>query len=224
MRQLRSGSRGSAAASTTRQFSAAPAEQAAGDDDDIVIQAFKEQTKQYKQISEAAKNVQVPIDGDADAIKKYADEMQRIKKQAGALDPVEVANAKMDFDLECAGFNVRKFLGLFAIQRDTLGEFGNTVLNEVTAAVDEVEQKTDAILDGDNEEGWSLFQQKIGEIGKKHNLDDLEKIKEQSVVEQYTDSINDLRTSAVEEMEAAKRKDGLEWVKVDLSQLKPKLT
>ena len=26
-----------------------------GDDDDIVIQAFKEQTKQYKQISEAAK-------------------------------------------------------------------------------------------------------------------------------------------------------------------------
>ena len=44
------------------------------------------------------------------------------------------------------------------------------------------------------------------------------------VLLQYTDSINDLRASAVEEMEAAKRKDGLEWVKVDLSQLKPKLT
>ena len=68
----------------------------------------------------------------------------------------------MDFDLECAGFNVRKFIGLFATQRETLGEFGNAVLNDVTAAVDEVEQKTDAILDLDNEEGWSLFQQKIG--------------------------------------------------------------
>ena len=32
-------------------------------------------------------NVQVPIDGDADAIKKYADEMQRIKKQVGVICP-----------------------------------------------------------------------------------------------------------------------------------------
>ena len=44
------------------------------------------------------------------------------------------------------------------------------------------------------------------------------------VLLQYTQSINDLRESAAEEMEAAKRKDGLEWVKVDLSELKPKLT
>ena len=87
-----------------------------GDDDDIVIQAFKQQTKQYKQVSEAAKvtdtikvgpmhalqrylnshryryashllaflqNVAVPLSGDANAVKKYADEMQKIKKQVG---------------------------------------------------------------------------------------------------------------------------------------------
>lgn len=88
-----------------------------GDDDDIVIQAFKQQTKQYKQVSEAAKvthtiklgpvnalqrylkfhtswyashllavclqNVAVPLSGDSNAVKKYADEMQKIKKQVG---------------------------------------------------------------------------------------------------------------------------------------------
>ena len=32
-------------------------------------------------------NVQVPIDGDADAIKKYADEMQKIKKQVSVKYP-----------------------------------------------------------------------------------------------------------------------------------------
>lgn len=88
-----------------------------GDDDDIVIQAFKQQTKQYKQVYEAAKvtnivkmgplhalqrylkiytsryashllavclqNVAVPLSGDSNAVKKYADEMQKIKKQVG---------------------------------------------------------------------------------------------------------------------------------------------
>ena len=73
----------------------------------------------------------------------------------------------MEFDLECAGFNVRKFLGLYATQLSTLDESGNTVLNDITAAVEEVEQKTDAILDGDNEEGWSLFQQKV-EVSSQH--------------------------------------------------------
>ena len=79
-----------------------------------MIQAFREQTQQYKQISEAAKvqklcictwagafscnaatryadpeasflqKVSVPLNGDANAIKKYADEMQKIKKQVGS--------------------------------------------------------------------------------------------------------------------------------------------
>ena len=74
------------------------------------MQAFKEQTKQYKQVYEAAKvmgqalgaqffdrleciyvalltvhialqNVAVPLNGDVNAVKKYADEMEKIKKQ-----------------------------------------------------------------------------------------------------------------------------------------------
>lgn len=81
--------------------------------------------------------------------------------QAGALDPIEVAEARMDFDLECSGYNVRQFLGTFSAQ-STLDDSGNAVMSDILALVDEVEQQTDAVLDGDNEEGWELFRSKIG--------------------------------------------------------------
>ena len=67
----------------------------------------------------------------------------------------------MEFDLECSGYNVRKFLTTFSSQ-GSLGDFGTTVLNDITAVVDEIEQTTDSVLDGENEEGWKLFQEKIG--------------------------------------------------------------
>jgi len=80
--------------------------------------------------------------------------------QAGALDPVEVADARMEYDLECSGYNVRQFLGTISGQ-GTLGEFGHAVMADILALVTEVEQETDAVLDADNEEGWEMFQEKV---------------------------------------------------------------
>lgn len=80
--------------------------------------------------------------------------------QAGALDPLEAASAKMDYDLECSGYNVRQFLAHVSDQGE-LGELGNNVLSDILAAVDSIEQDTDAVLDGENEEGWDAFQSKI---------------------------------------------------------------
>ena len=67
----------------------------------------------------------------------------------------------MEYDLECSGYNVRQFLGTVSTQ-NALGELGNAVMSDLLAVVDEVEQQTDAVLDGDNEEGWELFRQKVG--------------------------------------------------------------
>ena len=84
----------------------------------------------------------------------------RAMLQAGALDPLEAASAKMDYDLECSGYNVRQFLAHVSDQGE-LGELGNNVLSDILAAVDSIEQDTDAVLDGENEEGWDAFQSKI---------------------------------------------------------------
>ena len=39
---------------------------------------------------------------------------------------------------------------------------------------------------------------------------------------QYKAQLDELRTTAQEDMEVAKRKDGLDWVNIDPAQLKPK--
>ena len=80
--------------------------------------------------------------------------------QAGALDPVEVADARMEYDLECSGYNVRQFLGTISGQ-GTLGDFGHAVMEDILALVTEVEQETDAVLDAENEEGWEMFQERV---------------------------------------------------------------
>ena len=67
----------------------------------------------------------------------------------------------MEYDLECSGYDVRQFLGTVSTQ-GPLGEMGNAVMGDILAAVDEVEQQTDAVLDGNNEEGWELFRKKVG--------------------------------------------------------------
>lgn len=41
---------------------------------------------------------------------------------------------------------------------------------------------------------------------------------------QYAKTLEDLRSSAEEDMDQAKRKDGLDWVNIDPAQLKPKMT
>lgn len=127
----------------------------------------------------------------------------------------------MDYDLECSGYNVRQFLAHVSDQGE-LGELGNNVLSDILAAVDSIEQDTDAVLDGENEEGWDAFQSKIADIGKKHGLEDFEKIKQEGVVDQYKAQLDELKVQAQEDMEVAKRKDGLDWVNVDPAQLKPK--
>ena len=73
---------------------------------------------------------------------------------------MEAASAKMDYDLECSGYNVRQFLAHVSDQGE-LGELGNSVLSDILAAVDSIEEDTDAVLDGENEEGWDAFQSKI---------------------------------------------------------------
>ena len=67
----------------------------------------------------------------------------------------------MEYDLECSGYNVRQFLGTLSTQ-GPLGEMGNAVMSDILAAVDDIEQQTDAVLDGNNEEGWELFRKNVG--------------------------------------------------------------
>jgi molecular chaperone GrpE (heat shock protein) len=204
-----------------RTFSApAPEAQPAGDED-VVIEAFKDQQKAYRTVFEGHKNIQIPLTDDASAVKKYAEEVESLKRKAGVPPMTEVLDAHLDYHLACSGYNVRQFLTAALEDRDT-EEYGD-VVNELLQAIDQIEGQTGAVLDGDNEEGFQMLAQRAGEIEQKHGLAEYEKIQQEGILDTYKQKLQSLRQAASDEMEMAKKREGLEFVNVDVTSLKPKL-
>jgi len=115
---------------------------------------------------------------------------------------------------------VRSFIG--AAAPDLAVSESDPVLQDLLQAVEDIEEETGAPLDADNEDGWSKLSSVAKEIEQKHGLTDTRKLEDDAIFESYKAQIEHLRQVATDEMEAAKRRDGLEWVNVSLSELNPK--
>ncbi|KAK9811532.1 hypothetical protein WJX72_005484 [[Myrmecia] bisecta] len=208
-------------ANSSRVFAAEAAPKAGGGDDDVVIDTFKESQKQYREFMKGLKNIDLPTSDDANAIKKYASDMEGLKKKLGIPGVDEILDATLEHKLATAQWDVRKFLA-HATEDVDVDEAAD-VLAELEKAVDEVEDQTGQRLDANNEEGWRLIGTKAKDIAAKHGLDNVTKIREQAITDMYKEQLVELRRKAAEEMEAAKRKDHLEWVQVDPKEIKPKI-
>ena len=79
--------------------------------------------------------------------------------QIGMPPAEQVINATLDYQMSVSGYNVRKFINT-AVEGMDLGPYGS-VVEELTKAVDEIEQQTGAPLDGDNDKGWDSLKTKI---------------------------------------------------------------
>ena len=73
---------------------------------------------------------------------------------------VEAAlSATMDYQMNVAGFNVRKFIGS-AVDGIELGQYAG-VVEEISKAVDEIERETGAPLDSGNDKGWDSLRKRV---------------------------------------------------------------
>lgn len=193
----------------------------AGAEDDIVIVAFKEQQRHFRELVEGSKSIPLPLSGDDAAIKKYAEQMQALKKKIGIPDVDEKLDATLDYKLRAAGFNVRSYLRS-AVEGMELGSDMAGVITQVYAAVDAIEAKTGAPLDQSNKKGWDMLRAQVAEIAKKAGLDNAEAVKNEAVLEMYKGQIAELKSKVEDDMEMVKRREGLDWVNIDLGQLKLK--
>ncbi|BDA44807.1 probable ATP synthase 24 kDa subunit, mitochondrial [Coccomyxa sp. Obi] len=208
--------------SRQRFFSAGPsAPEASGADDDIVLETFKQGQKSYRAVLEGLKKIPVPLNGDEAALNKFVNEVESLKQKAGMPPMYEVVGATLSYQLKVARGNVRKFL-TSATEGVDLGDY-SVVVDEMLKAVDDIEAKTGAPLDASNEKGWKELQKRVEAIQKQHGLDDLAKVKKDSIMEMYKIQLENIKEQAVETMEAAKRRDGLEFIEVDVAKLQPKL-
>ncbi|PSC68360.1 putative ATP synthase 24 kDa mitochondrial [Micractinium conductrix] len=218
------GARALAQAEQFRQFAAAPTTPAQ-DDDDIVLTTFRKSQQQYQQLMKGLENINLPLTGDDAAIRKYAADVEALKKQIGMPDVEEVISAELDYKFACSGYDVRAFVSAALEGMGSLGGSLAAAKADVMAAVDAAEKAGGGELDPSNEKGWQVLTSKLQEIESKYGLGDRAKVRDDAIFDMYKSHISNLREEVLEGMNKA-RADGttdMADIQPDLSKLKPKL-
>lgn len=155
-------------------------------------------------------------------MKKYAGEVEALKKKIGIPDVEEVIDAELEYKFATSGYDIRKFVHHAVDGLDLAGLEG--VLPELLAAVDESEKASGSLLDADNDKGWQLLTSKIEAIEKKYGLVDKAKVREEAIFDLYKKHISSLKAQVEEDVNKARKADNLEFIQPDIAALKPKLT
>ena len=167
-------------------------------------------------------SIPVPLTGDDSAIKKYAQEVEALKKKVGMADYDDVLNAQMDYAFACSGYDVRKFVTSVFDDLKLPAEL-EAVARETLSAIEEAEAASGRELDASNEKGWAALTKMIGEIEAKHGLQDKAKVREESIFDMYKKHISSLKTAVEGDVDKARHADKLDHIHPDLGSLKPKL-
>lgn len=182
------------------------------------------QADETSRLSSLLQSIPVPLTGDDGAVKKYAKEVEALKKKVGMADYEEVLDAQMDFAFACAGYDVRKFVDSVLEDLDVSGGPLDGIAKEIVAAVQEAEASSGRELDASNDKGWAALGQKITDIERKHGLADKAKVRDEAIFDMYKKHISSLREAVEGEVNKARTADNLEYIQPELSNLKPKLT
>lgn len=159
----------------------------------------------------------MPLSGDPAAVKKFAADVEALKRKAGVPDEAELESALVAFRLKSSGGDLRKALASLTADDDSGLEAA------LTSLVDAVEKESGAALTDANTKGWALLASKVSALAKQRGLDDVAKVKADATVQMYASAIRSLREGAADAVSAAARRDGLEGVvSVDAAALKPK--
>lgn len=167
-------------------------------------------------------NIAVPLTGDDASVKKYAQEVEALKKKVGMADYEDVLNAQMDYAFACSGYDVKKFVSSVLDDLKLSGSL-ESVAKDTLAAVEEAEAASGRELDATNDKGWAALTKKIGEIEAKHGLQDKAKVRDEAVFEMYKKHISSLKDAVEGDVDKARVADNLGHIKTDLASLKPKL-
>jgi len=150
-------------------------------------------------------------------VKKFAADVEALKRKAGVPDEAELEAALVAFRLKSSGGDLRKALSSLTADDDSGLE------SALTSLVDAAEKESGAALTDANTKGWSLLAAKVSALAKQKGLDDVNKVKADATVQMYASAIQSLREGAADAVSAAARRDGLEGVvNVDAAALKPK--
>lgn len=189
----------------------------------MVMSAFKKQQANYKELMKGLSKVDVPLEGDAAAIKGYAQEVEKLKKKIGMPDYDAIVKAEMAYAMSVAGNDVKKFVNSVLGELDVSKTVFEGIGQDVMDAIAEAEKASGKELDASNDKGWKTLSSKIAAIEKKYGLQDAAKVKDAAVLEMYTKHIQSIKDTVEGEIAKVKDAEGIQIDKVDLKGLKPQV-
>ena len=185
--------------------------------------AFTKQQAQYKELMKGLSKLDVPLDGNAAAVKGYASDVEKLKKKVGMPDYEAIVKAEMAYAMSVAGNDVKKFVASVLGDLDVSKTAYEGIGQEVMDAIAEAEKSSGKELDASNDKGWKALTSKIGAIEKKYGLQDASKVKEEAVLDMYMKHVQGIKDAVEVEMQKVKETEGVEVGKVDLKGLKPQV-
>jgi hypothetical protein len=167
-------------------------------------------------------SIEVPLDGDAAAVKKYANEVEALKKKVGMPDYQDVLNAEMKYAMACAGQDVKKFVSSVLSELDVSKTAYEGIGQDIMGAIQEAETASGKELNASNDKGWKILMTKIAEIEKAYNLQDAAKVKQEAVLDMYAKHVAGLKEAVDSEISRVKESEGIAAT-ISLSGLKPQV-
>ena len=166
--------------------------------------------------------IDVPLDGDATAVKAYATEVEKLKKKVGMPEYEAIVKAEMAYAMSLAGNDVKKFVSSVLAELDVSKTAYEGISQDVMEAIAEAEKVSGKSLDASNEKGWKALSGKIGAIEKKYGLDG-GKVKDEAVLEMYAKHVAGMKETVQAEMQKIQETEGVQVSGVDLKGLKPQV-
>jgi len=167
--------------------------------------------------------MEVPLSGDAAAVKAYATEVEKLKKRVGMPDYEAVVKAEMAYAMSVAGNDVRKFVSSVLGELDVSKTAYEGITQDVMEAIAEAERVSGGELGAGNAKGWQALGGKVKEIEKKYGLEG-GKVKEAAVLDMYAEHVKGMREAVDGEVRKMQEAEGVD-VKggLDLKGLKPQV-
>ncbi|KAK3242667.1 hypothetical protein CYMTET_47653 [Cymbomonas tetramitiformis] len=199
----------------SRSFAAKAAPEA-----DIVGTIFKQQQQKFRALLAETDKLQLPLSGEPAEVKAYVASMDKIKTKVGIPPVQKRMESAIKFTYGIAP-DMRSFLQAESALRADMGVPDTLGTEEkLAAALDKVEKSIGGPLLKTDAKGMAAFKKEVAAIEKSLALPSMAKIEEGFKLEEATAMVEDIKNKAIQDMEMAKRRDGLEFITIDPASIK----
>eukprot|EP00240_Pyramimonas_obovata_P014358 CAMPEP_0118929718 /NCGR_PEP_ID=MMETSP1169-20130426/6633_1 /TAXON_ID=36882 /ORGANISM="Pyramimonas obovata, Strain CCMP722" /LENGTH=222 /DNA_ID=CAMNT_0006871965 /DNA_START=45 /DNA_END=713 /DNA_ORIENTATION=- len=189
---------------------------------DVVVEVFKQQQQRFRALMEEHSKLKLPLDLDAAGLKAYVASLDDIKRKLGIPSTQSRIQEAVDNLVQSAYAkgegNMRTVLKDVEALREKMSAGDSQDCDGMLmAAMDKVEADIKGPLMLSDKKGMTAFKKEVAAIKSKLDLGGAT-LAEDFKLEEAKHMIASLKAKAVEDMETAKRREGLSFVTADLKQ------